>query len=392
MMSTRSSSRSRTTLWKICPPDPKPPEELTEAQKQLAEFDELFGNPNSWHQIALYRQYNSVFWLDVRDLFWDGYPGEVPLSDAEYNKVLLHEPNVQLADIRRLPIEKISDVLQAVFGVNFAQMQQNNCVDNIYGLTQEYGYISKGQPKYIENYKTVSVAEQEDGTLQVNYTMGADNTAYIVTVRPDGKGGYHVLSNLAAQGLPSEYGTHFVYDGNQPLLNKYADLSDCVIGSLYYLDMDTGKTYFVCADEITEKTGNDGNIFFVKADEPTKIYATDRSDFSRHEVIYESQNSPITVRLLHDTWSYTNPILYFVEDNQRFVVLDLVTKESTVLMEQYEITFAYVETVKGGYYTARVSDLDDMYVYFRGRLNAGEEKRGYLYTVATGEIAEDDRL
>lgn len=373
--------------------DPEPTaKELTEEEKRLAEFDELFGNPDSWYQIALYDRYDTVFWLQVRDLFWDGFSNEAPLTEAEYKKMLSHERFAKIENIRRLPMEKMDNILNSVFGVTLDQMRENNAVEDIYGLNSGCGYILRGNPKYIENYKTVSVTEQEDGTLQVTYTLGEENTAYVVTVRPDGEGGYHVLSNLAADGMPSEYSTHFVYDGTQPLSSKNADLSDCVIGSLYYLDMDTGKPYFVCADEISMKAGEEGDIFFVKDEEPTKIYATHLSDFSKHEVIYESQNGPITVRLQHDTWSYKNPILYFVEDNKRFVVLDLVTKEATVLMEQYEINWAYVETVKGGNYTVRVSDLKDMYVYFEGRPNAGDEKRGYLYTVKTGELQEDRRL
>lgn len=191
---------------------------------------------------------------------------------------------------------------------------------------------------------------------------------------------------------PGERGSLFVYDGTNPSRGVEPDLSECVLGALYYLDLNTGRTFLICREECSMRSAEGKDIYFVKAAEPEKIYTAAIPDLSQHSVIYESESGPITVRLLYDTWSYKNPILYFVEDNKRFVVLDLVTKEATVLMEQYDITFAYVETVKGGHYTVRVNDLKDMYVYFEGRLQAGGEKRGYLYTVKTGEIQEARRL
>lgn len=179
---------------------------------------------------------------------------------------------------------------------------------------------------------------------------------------------------------PYVEGISFIYNGSNPSISLDPDLSDCVIGALYYLDYETAEVYLICGDTVITRSATDTHVYYVKAEEPTKIYATPKTDFSQHTVIYESAFGDIGKYLYPGTMQFSEA-LQFVEGGQRFVWLDLTTGEAEVLMEQYYIMHASIDE-HGSVAHWREYNI----VYFVGKQNEDDELTEYLYYRDTGEI------
>ena len=183
-------------------------------------------------------------------------------------------------------------------------------------------------------------------------------------------------------------GFAFIFRGHQPAIEFEVDLSKLVEGHLYYIDLNTQEITLVCGETVVVSVRDAFNAdfeYYVKASEPTKIYRINPKDPKAHTVIYESTFGPVNDITIHDYTITEQKILQFVADNKYFVVLDLETGETALVMEQYYLRSAAFE------YGIHKTWDEHNYVFFSGKLSEGEKIKQYLYSRDTGttELEED---
>ncbi len=230
-------------------------------------------------------------------------------------------------------------------------------------------------------------------TVPDNETKPAGNTPSSGSVTPST--GAIPNTNTPATSVPATDGDStelegdlFLFRGHQPFVQFKLDLSKLVEGHLYYIDLKTQEITSICDETIMAITydysGTD-LVYYVKASEPKKIYQTNQKDPSSHTVIYESTYGFVNSLDCADNIT-KQKILQFVADNKKFVVLNLQTSETSLVMEQYYLMSASFEY--GIYETWD----EHNYVFFRGKLSEGEKIKNYLYSRDTGkvEVEEDE--
>lgn len=182
-------------------------------------------------------------------------------------------------------------------------------------------------------------------------------------------------------------GYAFIFRGHQPTIQFEVDLSKLVEGHLYYIDFNTREITLICDETVVVSVADDFNVdfeYYVKASEPTKVYRTNQRNPEAHTMVYESTFGPVTYITIND-YTITKPkTLQFVADNKYFIVLDLETGETSLMMEQYYIEYAFI--AHGSYETWTELDL----VLFRGKLNEDDKVRTYEYSRSTGAIQDMD--
>ena len=170
-----------------------------------------------------------------------------------------------------------------------------------------------------------------------------------------------------------------------------ADLSECVEGSLYLCKLPWLTVHLICLGPIHIAIDRYDKVFFVKEEEPNKIYSAPLSDITQHTVVYESDSGTIDdiVILVLD---FQNEVLQILEDNKRLVLLDLTAGTKEVILEQYYIERAYLDDVVRKGSKTPVADWKEFTrIYFYGKLGEGEPMKQYLYYWETGKIEETYR-
>ncbi len=152
-----------------------------------------------------------------------------------------------------------------------------------------------------------------------------------------------------------------------------------LIDHLYWIVEATKERTLVCDEPVVAYEINDAYIFFVKKAEPTKVYATPIGNFDHCELIYESSYGDISDMRIS---SAANNLLQFVADEKKFVVYDMATGESTLLMEQYYINFAYMLLNDDGTW-------GDIIVFEGQHTEDDGIHTMYTYNRVTGELWED---
>lgn len=184
---------------------------------------------------------------------------------------------------------------------------------------------------------------------------------------------------------PYEHILTFRYHGMDPFVGVKPDVSECVVDHLYLFNKKTNQVVVICDSPIVTYNCDVNYIYFVKAAEPTIIYAAPYGEPTKHTQVYRSENGGIS-SLYFATKQYTNRALQFTVDNKQFVWLDLTTGESMVMMEQYYIMNATVDTT-GPVYNKPVEKWQDYErIYFVGKLNEADKLTEYLYYRSTGKI------
>ena len=182
-------------------------------------------------------------------------------------------------------------------------------------------------------------------------------------------------------------GFAFIFRGRQPTIQFEVDISKLIEGHLYYIDLNTREITLICDETVVVSVEDDFNAdfeYYVKASEPTKIYRTNPKHPKAHTVIYESTFGPINY-IVSDAYAITKQeVLQFVADNKYYVLLDLESGETSLMMEQYYIEYALI--AHGSYDTWNELDL----VLFRGKLNEDDKVRTYEYSRSTGAIQDMD--
>ena len=185
-------------------------------------------------------------------------------------------------------------------------------------------------------------------------------------------------------------GFAFIFDGSNPTHYNDVDLSKCAVGSLYYIDVTTRKVYFVTDKSLVTYNSSGTHVFYVPMDEPSRIYAAPLTDLAQHTPVYESANGKITDSLFTGSFQHFNTALQFVEDDRRYIWLDLTTGKAEVVLEQYYILKASVDSSSG----VAIDENGQPYlestnvIYFMGKLNEADDLSQYLYYRDTGKIEE----
>ncbi len=189
-------------------------------------------------------------------------------------------------------------------------------------------------------------------------------------------------------------GYSFVYDAERrpSYIPAYVDLSGCTQGHFYWMDEGGTEVIPIIEEEIAPcyneywgfSSGHtyhneDGWVYYVKTAEPTKIYRTCRADFSRHELIYESQEGPIVDVLIYP---WLENYLQLVENNKKFIAYDLNTGEKILLMEMYYIFSASVGPGKDDKTFSNS-------ISWSGKPTEDGHNFDYIYFRDTGELWED---
>lgn len=169
------------------------------------------------------------------------------------------------------------------------------------------------------------------------------------------------------------------------LMPDWVPPSDCLVDHLYWVVKSTKECILICDEPIYSRsyTTTDTHVYFVKESEPTKIYRTTIGDFANHQLFYESTYGKVT----YMTFISKLDCLQFVADEKKFVQLDMSSGESTVLMEQYYIEFAYLEAVP-------LQDDIELreWIWFSGKPTEDAPQGDYFYYWQTGEVEVDNSL
>lgn len=161
--------------------------------------------------------------------------------------------------------------------------------------------------------------------------------------------------------------------------------AECLVDHLYWVIKSTKECILICDEPIYSRsyTTTDTHVYFVKESEPTKIYRTLIGDFVNHQLVYESAYGKVT----YMTFISKLDCLQFVANEKKFVQLDMSSGESTVLMEQYYIEFAYLEAVP-------LQDDIELreWIWFSGKPTEDAPQGDYFYYWKTGEVELDTYL
>ena len=167
------------------------------------------------------------------------------------------------------------------------------------------------------------------------------------------------------------------------LMPDWVPPSDCLVDHLYWVVASTKECILICDEPIYSRSyvTTDTHIYFVKESEPTKVYVTPIGDFTNHQLFYESTYGKVNY-VAHVDYRDTgiDNYLQFVADEKRFLLLDMTTGESTLMMEMYDIEFALT------------SDIDGADISFEGKPTEEDRYGFYYYNRLTGDIEIDDDL
>lgn len=165
-----------------------------------------------------------------------------------------------------------------------------------------------------------------------------------------------------------------------PIWDEY-DLSDCIIGYLYWLDKETHEVTLLLAEQIKDCVSEGAYVYYVKEAEPSKIYRMLIADPSQYELIHETTHGKVSGLTIYPG---VENYLQFVADNKKFVVMEFDTGEETVLMEQCYINFAYIPGRDG---------VLDRGIWFEGKHKETDSPyEQFIYNRDTGETVHDPSL
>lgn len=233
----------------------------------------------------------------------------------------------------------------------------------------------------VDNGQTLSSTPSSSGTVTPPSYSSRPSTSTPATSTP--------ATSIPATSTPAtnppekdKTGYTFIYNGSAPFISIDPDCSECTVGHLYWVDKSSEEVTLILEEQTLESIQEGAYVYYVKEDEPTKIYRTPIGGFSQHEMIYESTHGKVSAMLI-DTFTIREQlVLQFVADEKKFVVLELETGETTLVMEQYYI--------KGALFDGRQTDTweEQEKIFFTGKPTADHELTTYRYYCGTGEVKE----
>lgn len=176
-------------------------EDHTAEDPRVEKLEKLFGDWKSWYSQALTSLYTEPSQVNLKRLFYRGFSDESgKLTDAE-KEALQGKVTLEL-DVRRLPVEKMNEVLSRYLGVAVEELDASSFKGLVYLESTDCYYFSTGDTEILENFKATRVEELADGTVRLYYTARSYATDYaeaacVATLKLV-NGQWQILSNQKA--------------------------------------------------------------------------------------------------------------------------------------------------------------------------------------------------
>ena len=160
----------------------------------MALFDWQVGR--QFYNDALTSDYATAKDVDIGYLFYDGFWEESEVASAAEEAFLdaNSSNHWRYMDLQRLPSEKMSAVLQEIFGITLEETNKVGLSYPYFEETDAYYHLHSGT-----HYAEITinrVENQGDGTIRMFYLRnGFPSVNMVATLKPNGNG-YQILSNL----------------------------------------------------------------------------------------------------------------------------------------------------------------------------------------------------
>lgn len=190
------------------------PDEPLDPETEAA-FRALFEDPTGWYSRALSSSYADPADVDLYELFYDGLPNGEWATDEElkalYPADAFENGHFMGPGVDRLPPAEMDKVLQQYFGLSLEQSSKRGLKAFQYAAENDCYYHCHGDTNQ-QLHKVVDARRLEDGTLVFTYTSEYGNYAAsedfpsvsTAALRPDGEGGYQLLSNLPGEWVTTD--------------------------------------------------------------------------------------------------------------------------------------------------------------------------------------------
>lgn len=164
---------------------------------QLAYFNALFGDMSSWYNRALTSLYASPAQVDLKMLFYHGFPEESQTPTDQEWESLKDKPGVYLEfDLMRLPADKMNEVLTQYFGITLEGVNPSGFRRLTYLESTDCYYHTVSDAVFVEDFNATAVETLTDGTIRLSYTAEFGEV-FVAVLKPVGDG-YQILSNQRA--------------------------------------------------------------------------------------------------------------------------------------------------------------------------------------------------
>lgn len=174
-----------------------PTEEPADAPAELEkELEDLFGKLGSWYNMALGSEYDQPEYVNLRNLFYNGFKDEsYTPTDAEWAE-LKDQPGFEEStwELIRLPVSKINVVLKQYFGITLEDIKNPEFDGFVYLESTDCYYTMHTDAECLDNFQVIAAEEQHDGTIRMTYTANDGDAIYMAVIKPV-DGGYQILSN-----------------------------------------------------------------------------------------------------------------------------------------------------------------------------------------------------
>lgn len=394
-------------------------------EDELAYFTELFAHKGTvekeedinWYNLILSCGWNYVDYkkgftvpedVNLDTLFNNGFreissPSNWTAEEMAFIQGFYPGYPENWGDIDRLPADRMNKVLQEYFGITLEQSNKVS-LDMMYYFADTDCYF--GTPAGAIGEQKVKMTAGKLGANGTVYLLCTTDTTKIldgmlllaVTPAPEGsarpywvqmcieiKAVDDVASALRTSvHLPAaEEMAETGEQNSKYFLLRYLPNGEIMDGGYegkpyttdgmkmdYLYAIDDGVAYSISGGVVGRltwaKDAAQDYIYFVRKDEPKKIWRTDLHG-QNPTVVYESQYGDITFLSCVNGW------LSIIENNNRASLLDMKNGKMTVLLEVYQVEqFSY--------------DAANFRVFWRGRLNESDgEDNSYYYYLKTNE-------
>ena len=201
------SDESTQAIVQTIPTAAEPSTQPTEKQSavtqpadsaELDAYTELFGNNKSWYNRALTCQYETPKELSLLAFFYCGFQDETRATEAEWEALKDKEGFNVNYDFYRLPVDKMSEVLNKCFGITLEDVADSGFEGLTYLESTNCYYFMATGFNSTENFKAKSIDNLEDGSIRLLYTAFYNGDEYEVIFKVRGEG-YQILSNQLAE-------------------------------------------------------------------------------------------------------------------------------------------------------------------------------------------------
>ena len=169
---------------------------------ELQMYNDLFSDPYGWYNAALRCEYATPEDISLLMLFYGGFEDESrDPTDEEWAQLKDIEGFNENYDLLRLPVRKMDTILTELFGISLADVKPEGFEGLTYLESTDCWYHMTTSIRYAD-FTARDVKPTLTGT-KVYYDGGYKGNM-VVTVTPNGSGGYRILSNLPMDAAEQE--------------------------------------------------------------------------------------------------------------------------------------------------------------------------------------------